>query len=181
MTHRSGYVEADDIDPDVLEHQRAALRSLLRSERGQAFVRRLAAALDAMAVKELASGALVRDGQCCAMGALCRAEGIEPLDLVVAERLQSDDTIRVSTLREEIAELLQQGYDPDEDDDGFFADLEQQAGQVAAERLNIPGELVRELMWINDEARGGPHARWTRIRRWARAQSHSPDGSDDSV
>lgn len=80
--NRSNY--SDDCDDLLaLGRWRGRVASALRGARGQALLRRLAAALDAMPVKKLAcitSGdGLSQDGCDCALGVLARLEGV-PLD-----------------------------------------------------------------------------------------------------
>lgn len=71
---RSGYSS----DCDNLELYRAAVERALRGKRGQAFLRELAAAMDAMPEKILIAGELVNEaGQCCTMGAVCKARGLD--------------------------------------------------------------------------------------------------------
>lgn len=71
---RSGYNE----DCENLNLYRGNVERVLRSKRGQAFLRELAAQMDAMPEKILIEGELVApDGQCCTMGVVCKARGIE--------------------------------------------------------------------------------------------------------
>jgi hypothetical protein len=73
---RSGY--SDDCDGWDLIRWRGAVKSALRGKRGQSFLREMAAALDAMPKKRLIESALVReDGEVCAMGAVCKARGLD--------------------------------------------------------------------------------------------------------
>lgn len=68
---RAGY--SDDLDPLDLGRWRAQVLSALRGKRGQAFLRDLIAALDAMPEKRLVSGDLQDETGCvCALGALGR-------------------------------------------------------------------------------------------------------------
>lgn len=73
---RSGYV--DDMD-DQWAHirWRGAVASAFRGKRGQAFLREMLAALDAMPKKRLVASALEADGQVCAIGSVGRARGID--------------------------------------------------------------------------------------------------------
>jgi hypothetical protein len=73
---RHGYT--DDCDGSDLDLYRGAVDSALRGRRGQAFLREMIAALDAMPDKALITGAL-RDeqGGVCAMGAVCVARGLD--------------------------------------------------------------------------------------------------------
>ncbi len=79
---RSGYCEDDDDNTHGL--WRGAVASAIRGKRGQAFLREMAAALDAMPVKELIDGDVVRDeGHVCAIGAvaLARKMDVTKLDI----------------------------------------------------------------------------------------------------
>jgi len=74
---RHGY--SDDCDDYWLFIQwHGALRKAINGKRGQEFFHALRTALDAMPEKRLISGDLVdEDGDCCAMGALCKHMGID--------------------------------------------------------------------------------------------------------
>lgn len=78
---RSGY---GDGCPDSKEEHwmlirwRGAVKSSIRGKRGQAFLREMAQALDAMPEKRLEAGILVAaDGACCAMGTVVIARGLD--------------------------------------------------------------------------------------------------------
>lgn len=72
---RSGYV--DDWSPSMNLY-RASVDRALAGKRGQAFLRELAAALDAMPVKELIANELVRDSEhVCAIGAVAVRRGVD--------------------------------------------------------------------------------------------------------
>lgn len=73
---RSGYVE--DLDNQAMNCWRGAVRSAIRGERGQAFLREMLAALDTLPEKRLIHGALVRDdGAVCAIGSVFKARGTD--------------------------------------------------------------------------------------------------------
>lgn len=78
---RSGYI--DDFDEyGLVNLYQANLARAIRGRRGQAFLRDLIAALDAMPEKRLIAGELEEeDGAVCALGALRKAKGValEPL------------------------------------------------------------------------------------------------------
>ena len=77
---RSGYSE----DCDNLGLWRGAVESAIRGKRGQAFLREMAGALDAMPVKELVADVVVRsDKSVCAIGSVAIARGmdVEGLDI----------------------------------------------------------------------------------------------------
>lgn len=73
---------SDDID-DLwqLIRWRGAVTSAFRGKRGQAFLRELLAALDAMPNKRLIRGELVEGGEVCALGAVAVARGINVEDV----------------------------------------------------------------------------------------------------
>lgn len=72
---RSGYSDDDD-DPLALGRYRAQVMSAIRGKRGQALLRELLAALDAMPNKRLVAGELEADGQFCALGVVGQARGL---------------------------------------------------------------------------------------------------------
>jgi len=79
---RSGYT--DDDEDGRLNLYRANVDRTIAGKRGQAFLREMAAALDAMPVKELVAGDIVRDdGHVCAIGsvALARKLDVSKLDV----------------------------------------------------------------------------------------------------
>ena len=86
---RHGYCEDGDDDPLALGRYRAQVNSAIRGKRGQALLRELLAALDAMPVKELVAGELEADGQFCALGVVGQARGLN---------LASIDTYDVESL-----------------------------------------------------------------------------------
>ena len=82
---RHGYSEEVD---DELEagRWRGAVRSAIRGRRGQAFLREMIAALDAMPNKRLVSSVLIdEEGEVCAMGCVLKARGVKPEQLPDAE------------------------------------------------------------------------------------------------
>lgn len=80
---RSNY--NDDIDPWDLIRWRGAVKSAVRGTRGQALLRELLAALDAMPQRELVASRFEADGEFCALGVLGKHRGIE------VGMLESDD------------------------------------------------------------------------------------------
>ena len=88
--NRSGYGACDEDEAD--EWHRTVAHTIASPE-GQAFLRELANALDALPDKVLIARELIdEDGDCCALGALCMARGIDPTGMdsdsdCVAERL----------------------------------------------------------------------------------------------
>ena len=72
---RSGYTDEPDSEWQLMYRGRVA--SALRGKRGQAFLRELLAALDAMPEKALITDALVCERGVCAIGAVAQYRGID--------------------------------------------------------------------------------------------------------
>lgn len=84
---RSGYY--DDIDHWQLIRWRGAVKSAVRGKRGQAMLKEMLAALDAMPEKKLVSNILQDeyDANCvCALGALGRSRGMDMSQLDPEDR-----------------------------------------------------------------------------------------------
>lgn len=74
---RSGYTDDYDFDPLALGRWRAQVASAIRGKRGQAFLRELVEALDAMPEKRLIANNLEHAGSVCAIGSVGVKRGIE--------------------------------------------------------------------------------------------------------
>ncbi|MHA0335797.1 hypothetical protein [Sphingomonas aquatilis] len=76
---RAGYYEGDGSQEENWAHirWRGVVASSIRGKRGQAFLRDLADALDAMPEKRLITGDLERDGNVCAIGSLGVRRGVD--------------------------------------------------------------------------------------------------------
>lgn len=73
---RSGY--SDDFGDNQLYLYRQAVERAIRGKRGQALLRALRDALDAMPVKRLITEEIVTaEGDCCALGCLALARGLD--------------------------------------------------------------------------------------------------------
>lgn len=73
---RSGY--SDDCDALALGRWRAQVGNAIRGRRGQAFLRELAAAMDAMPERILIANELIdSEGDCCAIGVVCKSRGVD--------------------------------------------------------------------------------------------------------
>lgn len=73
---RSGY--SDDVDDQwAFIRWRGAVKSAIRGARGQAFLREMLAAMDALPEKKLVASNLEAEGQVCAIGSVGRARGID--------------------------------------------------------------------------------------------------------
>ena len=75
---RSGLSEDEGDDPWAFIRWRGAVASALRGKKGQAFLREMLAALDAMPEKRLIEGELQEpSGDVCAIGCVGRARGMD--------------------------------------------------------------------------------------------------------
>lgn len=77
---RSGYTDEND-DNWSLICWRGAVTSAIRGARGQALLREMLEALDAMPTKRLISGELEKDGEHCALGAVGAKRGMDMSDI----------------------------------------------------------------------------------------------------
>lgn len=92
---RSGY--SDDLDEPTLNLWRGAVASAIRGKRGQALLREMAAALDAMLVKELIASELENEGEYCALGVVGKARGIDMADIDPEDYEAVAETFGVAT------------------------------------------------------------------------------------
>jgi hypothetical protein len=139
---RSGY--SDDYGGGALNLWRANVDRAIAGKRGQAFLREMAAALDAMPVKELVAEDIVRDSEhVCAMGAVALARKLD-----VSEIDESDPETVAATFG--IARVLacEIAYENDE-----YRPLHQRSEDGSWKRP--PDETTSE--------------RWQRMRRWVDA------------
>lgn len=75
---RHDYADDGDLDDLALGRWRGAVRSAIRGKRGQAFLREMIDALDAMPEKRLIDSALItEDGEVCAMGCVLKKRGVD--------------------------------------------------------------------------------------------------------
>lgn len=82
---RSGYVDDYD-DTGLLNLYRGTVARAIRGKRGQAFLREMAAALDAMPVKELVAGDVVQDSEhVCGLGSVALARKLDVSNLDVED------------------------------------------------------------------------------------------------
>lgn len=142
---RHGYT--DDID-DELEagRWRGMVKSAINGKRGQAMLRDLLAALDAMPEKRLVAGALhTKEGDCCAIGAVCKVRG---KDYTVHEE---DDEYDLQELNETVAHELDVAPCLVQEIEYFNDELGDKY---------VKGKRVSET----------PEERWVRMRAWVAKQ-----------
>ncbi len=145
---RSGYIDDND-DALALGRWRAQVKSAIRGRRGQAFLRELASAMDAMPEKVLIKDELIdQDGDCCAIGVVCKLRGVPVADVDYSDPEFVGDLVGIA--KQMAAEIE---YENDECGDRY-------------ER--VPGTQAWKHI---DET---PQERWQRMRKWVQSQIIQP-------
>lgn len=137
---RSGYV--DCLDSGELNCWRGAVESAIRGKRGQAFLRELLAALDAMPKKRLITRDLVtEEGECCAIGSVAIARGQDVSELDTHEPSDVADAFGIARALAAEIEFL--------NDDDFGHEV---------------------WCWTGPKYQETPEHRWKRMRDWVARQ-----------
>ena len=82
---RSGYTDECDESWELIMW-RGAVASAIRGKRGQAFLKEMLAALDALPEKKLIADDIVKEGACCAIGSVALARGTDVRGLDPTDR-----------------------------------------------------------------------------------------------
>lgn len=139
---RSGY--SDDCEDNwSLICWRGAVNSALRGKRGQAFLKELAEAMDAMPIKRLVTEELQADGEFCTLGVVGNARG---LDMSV---IDPDDA-------EAVADK--------------FGLANAMVREIVWENDEHPGVYGLKEDGSTGWRRETPEERWTRMRAWVDEQ-----------
>jgi hypothetical protein len=98
---RSGYTEDSDNNWDLIRW-RGAVLSATRGKRGQAFLRDLLAALEAMPERELVANEFQADGSFCTLGVIGDARGVnlDEIDVFDYDELSSTFGVASALVRE---------------------------------------------------------------------------------
>jgi hypothetical protein len=143
---RSGYDDCID-DPLMLGQWRGQVASATRGKRGQAFLKELAAAMDAMPVKEIIKHELIDpQGQVCTIGVVCKSRGIDVSGIDIEDPEMVGNAVGIA--RPLAAEIE---YLNDENDSTYD---------------HSTGGFVYET----------PAQRWKRMRKWVDEQIVRKDG-----
>ena len=131
---------SDCLDSTELNLWRGAVESAIRGKRGQAILREMLAAFDAMPVKELIAHDLERaDGAVCALGCVGKKRG---LDMSRLDPEDSENIAKAFGISDALTREIEFENDEHRKWDGY-------------------GERSREET---------PSERWTRMRAWVAAQ-----------
>ena len=136
---RSGYTDDYDDGDYPIALYRNAVNRAITGKRGQAFLREMTAALDAMPVKELVADVIVKDSQhVCAIGsvALARGMNVEALD-----EYDGDDVGKAFGIARSLA--CEIAYENDEG--GPTRTAETPAERWTRMRAWVDGHLSREV------------------------------------
>jgi hypothetical protein len=159
---RSGY--SDDCDGWALIRWRGAVKQAINGARGQAMLRELVQALDALPEKRLASGSLVTaEGEYCTLGALGRARG---MDMAPIDPEDREAVAKAFGVAEALAAEIM-----------YLNDEEGPQEQISFNCVVCgpmrPWESHTQLRWRQNEQAGA--ARWSRMRAWAVAHLNPPN------
>jgi hypothetical protein len=159
---RSGY--SDDCDGWALIRWRGAVTQAIRGQRGQAMLRELVQALDALPEKHLAAGSLVTaEGDCCTLGALGRARG---MDMAPIDPEDREAVAKAFGVAEALAAEIM--YLNDEE-----GPQEQTAFNFVVCGPMRPWESNTQLRWKQNPQAGA--VRWSQMRAWAVANLKTPN------
>jgi len=158
---RSGYVD----EPEFLELWRASVERAIKGKRGQALLRELADALDAMKDKRLyAMKFATADGEYCALGVLAAKRGVKVDDLGDGDDCDPSEVgRRFDIARAMAAEIMYVN-------DGSVSDY------YRREVLEIcgpvrPWQSHSFYRFVKDDDH--PKKRWQRVREWVRDNQRS--------
>lgn len=140
---RSGYSE--DCDGWALIRWRGAVNSAIKGKRGQALLRELAEALDAMPVRELVAAEFEAHGQFCALGVVGAKRGIQTAHLIDAER---EDVAKMFGVAEALAAEIM-----DVNDNG-------------GNRWGLYHAGIKTTQEMDEADRRDRAKRWTDVRQW---------------
>ena len=154
---RSGLYEYDGDDPLAYGRWRAQVKSAINGKRGQAFLRDLLSALDALPEKRLVSGDLVFDGSPEFPFPTQYEDVIVGADELVTgrgERVRVGESCALGALG------ISRGLD--------MRKFHQSDPQFIADALDVAHQLAREVIWENDENCGAlsPEQRFAHMRAW---------------
>lgn len=157
---RSGY--SDDCEQWDLIRWRGAVKSAIRGARGQAMLREVLAALDALPEKRLAAESLVtEDGEFCTLGALGRARG---MDMAPIDPEDREQVARAFGIAEALAAEIMHIND-EHTDEWKWVDVEF-CGPV---RPRYP-DWGRNTLTVRVPVADAAERRWRYMREWVNEQ-----------
>ena len=110
----------NDKEQQAQARHRAAVSRAIKGKRGQAFLKEMLLAMDAMPVKRLEDYILSDDTGCCAMGAVAESRGLN------VSNIDPEDRFAVAAILGIAASMVQElAYYNDEAEASFFESAEQ--------------------------------------------------------
>jgi hypothetical protein len=168
---RSGYTDDND-DPLAAGRWRQAVKRALEGKRGQALLRELVEALDAMEDKRLYPGSFATaDGEFCALGALAAKRGTKVDDLGDEDDGCNTDQVgqRFGIAPAMAAEIM---YLNDE----YLADCYRWVDvEICGPVRPYWPEYGRHTRTVRVHNDGHPAERWQRMRAWAVEHLKTPN------
>ena len=153
---RSGY--SDDVNGWDLVRWRGAVNSAVRGKRGQAVLRELLAALEAMPEKRLARDSLVSaDGEFCTLGALGHARG---LDMSLIDPDDREQVAQAFGIAEAMAAEIM-----------FLNDNFDEYNYVQFEIFGPMRPWQSRIRWMRVIKENAPECRWQYMRNWIEEQT----------
>lgn len=165
---RSGLYEDDGDDPLAHGRWRGAVASAIRGKRGQAFLRELADALDAMSEKQLVAGALQSEDGChCTLGVMGQKRGLDVASMDVDDY---DGIAHSLGVNAKIAQEIMW-----ENDETFYdwEDIEAEiCGPMRKPFYDDRRGWVREEhnRWVRVTKENPGFLRWQHMRNWVAKQ-----------
>jgi hypothetical protein len=154
---RSGYKEDND-DPLAYGRWRHAVNRSIKGRQGQAMLRELVEALDAMPDKRLYSGSFATDeGKFCALGVLGKKRGIKMDDLVDEYNCDIENVAQRFGIAPAMAAEIMYINDEYAVDEWKLVDVD--------------GSNTKSVRVYNDNH---PQERWQYVREWAVANLKTP-------
>lgn len=102
---------SDDFDGEELALWRGAVNSAINGKRGQAFLKEMLAALDALPEPNLIADALIQDGAVCAIGAVGKMRGVDMTKIDPEDYVTVANTFGIAcALAREIAYMNDDAY-----------------------------------------------------------------------
>lgn len=162
---RHGYTEDEGDDPLALGRWRGMVASTIRGKRGQAFLREVLAALDAIPDKRLISEELKTvDGEFCTLGAVGAARGVD------LEAIDPEDYDAVAAAFGIHPILAQE----------IMWENDEQVSRFDYIEVEICGPLLPKDIWLGHKrhvrvpAEKAAERRWQHMRDWVEASIIKP-------
>jgi hypothetical protein len=164
---RSGLVEDDGEDSLAHGRWRGAVKSAINGKRGQAFLRELAEALDAMPEKVLVGGELQSEEGCfCTLGVIGHKRGLDVASMDVDDYDSIAGSLNVNA---KIAQEIMW------ENDETFSDWEYVRVEVSGP---MRGDFHDRCGWHREQHKrdvrvmkpNAEHLRWQHMRKWVQSQ-----------